>query len=127
MENALRITIIFVWCMFFGFFSVMGYLDETMTSQRKTLILVGLILVLTIYLAFEWFTRTEEGSVPEETLIVAKNEPLLENDSQSVQLDERMLRRLHLYTKDNEKELKTALTPEPPKKPKKHALSLPKK
>ena len=127
MENALRITIIFVWCMFFGFFSVMGYLDETMTSQRKALILVGLILVLTIYLAFEWFTRTEEKDIPEAMPRMANNEPLLENEGSSAQLDERVLRRLHLYTKDNEKELQAALTPEPPKKRKKPALSGPKK
>lgn len=101
----------------------MGYLDETMTSQRKSLILAGLVAVLAIYLAFEWFTRTEEKGAPEEILQAGKNEPLLEKDGPGTQLDERVLRRLHLYTKDNEKELKAALSSQPAKKQKTPALS----
>ena len=127
MENALRMTLIVVWCMFFGFFSVMGYLDETLTQEKKTVILVGLLLVLAAYLAFEWFTRSQEPAITEEELIAENAEEKKVKEDPRSQLDERVLRRLHLYTKDNEQELKAAITPKPPKKRKKPALSTPKK
>jgi len=127
MENALRMTLIVVWCMFFGFFSVMGYLDETLTQEKKTVILVGLLLVLTAYLAFEWFTRSQGPAITEEELIAENAEEKKVKKDPRSQLDERVLRRLHLYTKDNEQELKAAIPPKPPKKRKKPALSTPKK
>jgi len=74
MENVLRMTLIVVWCMFFGFFSVMGYLDETLTQEKKTVILVGLLLVLATYLAFEWFTRSQEPATTEEELMAENAE-----------------------------------------------------
>ncbi len=54
MENALRLVIIFLWCVCFGFFSVMGYLDDTMTAQKTTAILAGLLAGLGVYGAIEW-------------------------------------------------------------------------
>ncbi len=60
MEHALRFVIIFLWCVCFGFFSVMGYLDDTMTTQKSTVILVGLLASLGVYCAIEWFTRRKE-------------------------------------------------------------------
>lgn len=123
MESALRLTIIFVWSMFFGFFSVIGYLDETMTSQRKSLILVGLLMALAVYLTFEWFTRSKEVSIPATDVVAEEEEEILIKEEPKSQLDERVLRRLHLYTKDHEQELQAAVTPNPPKKRKKPQLS----
>jgi len=60
--------------MFFGFFSVMGYLDETLTQEKKTMVLVGLLLVLAAYLAFEWFTRSQEPDLTKEELMAKKAE-----------------------------------------------------
>ena len=54
MENALRFVIVFLWCVGFGFFSVMGYLDDTMTGQKSTAILAGLLAGLGVYGAIEW-------------------------------------------------------------------------
>ncbi len=54
MEHALRFVIVFVWCVCFGFFSVMGYLDDTMTNQKLAAILIGLLTGLGIYCAIEW-------------------------------------------------------------------------
>ncbi len=125
METLLRMTIIFVWCMFFGFFSVMGYLDETMTAQKKTVILVGLLLILTAYLAFEWVTRSKGPDLAEEELFAEDTENEQAGDAPRSQLDERVLRRLHLYTKDNEQELQAALATHPRRKS--PALSTPKK
>ena len=122
MENALRMIIIFVWCMFFGFFSVMGYLDETMTSERKTIILVGLLLILTVYLAFEWFTRSHESGITENMKLATPEEEQPTKDPHS-KLDERVLRRLHLYTKDNEQELQAALVSDSPPQRKKPTVS----
>ena len=127
MENALRMTIILVWCMFFGFFSLLGYLDETLAQQRKAVILGGLLLILAAYLTFEWFTRSQEPNFTKEELMAEKAEKKEAKENLRSQLDERVLRRLHLYTKDNEQELKAAITPKSPKKRKKPALSTPKK
>ena len=127
MENALRMTIIFVWSMFFGFFSVIGYLDETMTAQRKAVILLGLLGALAAYLAFEWFTSSRELEKIEEDQIDEKVEEITIKEQPPSQLDERVLRRLQLYTKDNEKELQAALKQEPSRKRKKPALSTPKR
>ena len=54
MEHALRYVIVFLWCVGFGFFSVMGYLDDTMTAQKTTAILAGLLAGLGVYGAIEW-------------------------------------------------------------------------
>ena len=54
MEHALRFVIVFLWCVCFGFFSVMGYLDDTMTSQKLTAILAGLLAGAGVYCAIEW-------------------------------------------------------------------------
>ena len=54
MENALRYVIVFLWCVGFGFFSVMGYLDDTVTAQKSTAILAGLLAGLGVYGAIEW-------------------------------------------------------------------------
>ena len=51
MENALRYVIVFLWCVGFGFFSVMGYLDDTIAA---TPILAGLLAGLGVYGAIEW-------------------------------------------------------------------------
>ena len=56
MENALRFVMVFLWCVCFGFFSVMGYLDDTMSTS---LILAGLLAALVIYCAIEWSTKKE--------------------------------------------------------------------
>ena len=54
MENALRFVIVFVWCVCFGFFSVMGYLDDTVTTSP---ILAGLLASLSVYCTIEWVTK----------------------------------------------------------------------
>ena len=54
MENALRFVIVFLWCVCFGFFSVMGYLDDATTGQKSTAILAGLLAGLGVYGAIEW-------------------------------------------------------------------------
>ena len=54
MEYALRFVIVFLWCVGFGFFSVMGYLDDAMTTQKTTAILAGLLAGLAVYGAIEW-------------------------------------------------------------------------
>lgn len=127
MENALRMTLIFVWCMFFGFFSLMGYLDETLTAEKKTVILVGLLLILTAYLAFEWFTRNREPDITEEELIAEYEGGNTVKEDPNSKLDERVLRRLQLYTKDNKEDLQAALKPDPPKTRKQPTLSTQKK
>jgi hypothetical protein len=127
MENALRMTLIFVWCMFFGFFAVMGYLDETLTAEKKTVILVGLLLLLTAYLAFEWFTRNRETDGTDEELIAEYESGNTIQEDPDSKLDERVLRRLHLYTKDNKEELQAALKPDPPNTRKQPTLSTQKK
>ncbi len=62
MGKIIRLLLIFLWCVFFGFFSVMSYLDDTMTTQKTTVILVGLVLILGAYLTVEWFTRSKSGN-----------------------------------------------------------------
>ncbi|MDA0737984.1 MAG: hypothetical protein O2999_02085 [Nitrospirae bacterium] len=123
MENLLRLIIIFVWCMFFGFFSVMGYLDETMTPERKTIILVGLLLVLIAYVAFEWLTRSQESGIAGNIKLANPEEEQPTPKDPRSQLDERVLRRLHLYTKDHEAELQAAIAPDPPPTRKKATVS----
>lgn len=123
MENVLRMAIIFVWSMFFGFFSVMGFIDETMTAERKTVMLGGLLIILAAYLAFEWLTRSKEPIMAQETPAVEKEEKEPERKDPQTQLDERVLRRLQLYTKDREQELQAAINPTQPTKRKKPALS----
>lgn len=59
MENALRFVIVFLWCMCFGFFGVMGYLDDTVTTSP---ILAGLLAALVVYCAIEW--RPKIKSLP---------------------------------------------------------------
>lgn len=54
MEHALRFVIVFLWCVCFGFFSVIGYLDDAMTAQRTTAILAGLLAGLVVYCVIEW-------------------------------------------------------------------------
>ncbi len=54
MENALRYVIVFLWCVGFGFFSVMGYLDDTMMTSP---ILAGLLAALVVYCAIEWSAK----------------------------------------------------------------------
>ena len=56
MENALRFVIVFLWCVCFGFFSVMGYLDDTMMTAP---ILAGLMAALIVYCAIEWATKNK--------------------------------------------------------------------
>jgi len=104
----------------------MGYLDETLTAQR-TVILVGLLLVLAAYLAFEWFTRTRGVDSTDEELMAEHEDRTTVKEGPSSQLDERVLRRLHLYTKDNKQQLQAALTPAPPKKRKRPSPSTPQK
>ena len=60
MENALRFVIVFLWCVCFGFFSVMGYLDDTMATSP---ILAGLLASLGVYCAIEWFTKKGGRSI----------------------------------------------------------------
>ena len=54
MENVLRFVIVFLWCVCFGFFSVMGYLDDAMVTSP---ILAGLMAALVVYCAIEWSTK----------------------------------------------------------------------
>ncbi len=54
MENVLRFVIVFLWCVCFGFFSVMGYLDDTISTSP---ILAGLLTALVVYCAIEWSTK----------------------------------------------------------------------
>lgn len=54
MEKVLRFVIVFLWCVCFGFFSVMGYLDDTMSTAP---ILAGLLAALVVYCAIEWATK----------------------------------------------------------------------
>lgn len=63
MENALRFVIVFLWCVGFGFFSVMGYLDDTMTGQKSTAILAGLLAGLAVYGAIEWRPKIKGLSI----------------------------------------------------------------
>ncbi|MCY4614124.1 MAG: hypothetical protein OXB94_10970 [Nitrospira sp.] len=63
MENALRFVIVFLWCVGFGFFSVMGYLDDTMTGQKSTAILAGLLAGLGVYCAIEWRPKIKGLSI----------------------------------------------------------------
>lgn len=60
MENALRFVIVFLWCVCFGFFSVMGYLDDTMVTSP---ILAGLMAALVVYCAIEWSTKKRVQSI----------------------------------------------------------------
>ena len=54
MERALRYVIVFLWCVGFGFFSVLGYLGDPMTAQKSTAVLAGLLVGLGVYGAIEW-------------------------------------------------------------------------
>lgn len=60
MENALRFVIVFLWCVCFGFFSVMGYLDDTMATSP---VLAGLMAALVVYCAIEWSTNKRVQSM----------------------------------------------------------------
>ena len=60
MENALRFVIVFLWCVCFGFFSVMGYLDDAMVTSP---ILAGLMAALVVYCAIEWSTKKRIQSI----------------------------------------------------------------
>jgi len=64
MEHTLRFVIVFLWCVCFGFFSVMSYLDDTMSAQKTTPILVGLLVCLIIYGAIEWGTKKKGPDLP---------------------------------------------------------------
>ena len=59
MEQAFRFVIVFLWCVCFGFFSVMGYLDDTMTTRKTTPLLVWLLAGLGVYCAIEWSTKNK--------------------------------------------------------------------
>jgi len=124
MENALRMAIIFVWSMFFGFFSVTAFIDETMAVERKTIILVGLLVGLGLYLAFEWWTSSRATAWEQKKGVEERTQESESHLEPQTHLDERVLRRLHLYTKDHEKDLQAAMKGDPPPKPKKHALSI---
>ena len=60
MENVLRFVIVFLWCVCFGFFSVMGYLDDAMVTSP---ILAGLMAALVVYCAIEWSTKKRVPSM----------------------------------------------------------------
>ena len=60
MENVLRFVIVFLWCVCFGFFSVMGYLDDSMVTSP---ILAGLMAALVVYCAIEWSTKKRVQSI----------------------------------------------------------------
>lgn len=60
MENVLRFVIVFLWCVCFGFFSVMGYLDDAMVTSP---ILAGLMAALVVYCAIEWSTKKRVQSI----------------------------------------------------------------
>ncbi len=64
MEDTLRFVIVFSWCVCFGFFSVMSYLDDTMSAQKTTSILVGLLVCLGVYGAIEWGTKKKGPALP---------------------------------------------------------------
>ena len=83
MENTLRIVVVFVWSFFFGFYSWTAYLDDTMTSSSKIMILGGLLVVLAAYLAIELYTHKTKSPSP------------LEKVHPPISADERILRRLH--------------------------------
>ena len=59
MEHVLRFVIVFLWCVCFGFFSVMGYLDDTTSTAP---VLTGLLVALAVYCALEWSTKKGERS-----------------------------------------------------------------
>lgn len=69
MVTVFRFVMIFVWCVAFGFFSVTSYINDAVTIEKKITIMAGLILLLGIYLAIEWYTRSQ---TPHATL--ARNE-----------------------------------------------------
>jgi len=83
MENTLRIIVLFVWSFFFGFFSWTAYLDDTMASSHKIMIVVGLLVILVAYLGIELYTRKTHSPSP------------LEKVHPPTSADERILRRLH--------------------------------
>ena len=58
MGTVFRFVIIFVWCVVFGFFSVTSYINDAVTIQKKITIMAGLIFILGVYLAIEWYTRS---------------------------------------------------------------------
>ncbi len=60
MENVLRFVIVFLWCVCFGFFSVLGYLDDTMVASP---ILAGLMAAMVVYCAIEWSTKKKVQAV----------------------------------------------------------------
>ncbi len=68
MENVLRFVIVFLWCVCFGFFGVMGYLDDAMVTSP---ILAGLMAALVVYCAIEWSTKKRVQSI-----YVGKQKPL---------------------------------------------------
>ncbi len=63
MEHALRFVIVFLWCVCFGFFSVMSYLDDATTGQKSTAILAGLLAGLGVYGAIEWRPKIKGLSI----------------------------------------------------------------
>ena len=60
MESILRFVIVFLWCVCFGFFSVMGYLDDAMVTSP---ILAGLLAGLVVYGAIEWRPKIKGLSI----------------------------------------------------------------
>ena len=86
MENTLRIIVLFVWSVFFGFFSWTAYLDDTIASSNKIMIVAGLLGILVVYLAIELYTRKTGSPSP------------LEKVHPPTSADERILRRLHATT-----------------------------
>lgn len=88
MENMLRNLVLFIWSILFGFFSWTAYLDDTMASSNKLIIVVGLLLILVAYIAMEWYTRKANSPSP------------LEKIQAPTPTDERILRRLHTSGQD---------------------------
>ena len=80
MEHAIRFVIVFLWCVAFGFFSVMGYLDDTMTAQKSTAILAGLLAGLGVYGAIEWHSKIK--GLPRSRGLETTTPPVREHFSQ---------------------------------------------
>ena len=81
MEHALRFVIVFLWCVGFGFFSVLGYLDDTMVTSP---ILAGLLAGLGVYGVIEW--RSKIKGLPHSRGLERTTSPMSENFSQNSSL-----------------------------------------
>ena len=104
MENTLRNLVLFVWSVLFGFFSLTAYLDDTMASSTKIFIVVGLLVILAAYLAFELYTRQTNAPSP-----LDKIKPI-----PPIPADDRVLRRLHASAQEGgSTEPSTRLKPRP--------------